>query len=331
MKKFIPYGTTILVSVSVIFFLIARIDTIWSEKLIGYFWYDMLPIHQGEIWRMLFGPFIHFEISHFLGNTIFLAYFGYKVELKYGPKILLLVFFLSNIIGFALIYLFYGYTGVFGISGSVCGLYGFLLLTLDRKKTLWKNIKSYWVFVLYAVLLVMLAIAPGGLDMLHLFGIVVGLMLGFTVIPKYKIKILRYCIPIITLLAVMVLAFNPFSTEWDITYKNHDAFTIVEPNTCHPLPDSLGQELTKHQSILLSLAGSDIYVINATSEPKQVIFMGKQSAPQYAARIAPHSFSMTTLKSNIIQFRTNSGKCAEIIIPDKHEKDLLVDLKRFRL
>lgn len=68
----------------------------------------------------------------------------------------------------------------------------------------------------------------------------------------------------------------------------------------------------------------------ATSEPKQVIFMDKQSAPQYTGRIAPHSFSLTTLKSNAIQFRTNSDKCAEIIIPDKYEKKLLVDLKKFR-
>lgn len=329
MKKSIPYGTSILVSVSVIFFLITHIDAVWSEKLIGYFWYDLLPIHQGEIWRMLIGPFIHYEISHFLGNTVFLAFFGYKIELKYGPGILFLVFFVSNIIGFALIYLFYGYTGVFGISGSVCGLYGFLLLTLNKKESLWNNMKSYWVFVLYALLLVMLAIAPGGLDMLHLFGIIIGVLLGFTLIPKYKIQLFRYSIPVITILAVMVLAFNPFSAEWDITYQNHEAFTIIMPDTCRPLTDSPGQEFTKSQSILLALAYSDIYVVNATSEPKKVIFLGKQSAPKYAAGIAPHAFSLTTLESNTIQFQTNPGKCAEINIPDKYEKPLLIDLKKF--
>lgn len=113
-------------------------------------------------WRVLTSTFIHRIPPHFAFNLFTLWWFGRAVEGRYGTWIFAITCLGALWTG-QLFTLMAGQLPFHGISGGVCGLYGFLLVA-DWKGDLIRTVRQQPAYWLYPSALVMLFIA----DRLHL-------------------------------------------------------------------------------------------------------------------------------------------------------------------
>lgn len=142
---------------------------------------NYLVLYQGYYWQLITSIFVHFGILHIVLNMIALFYFGYIIETNYGRKNLLLIFFLSGLIGniasLFLLSLIFPYSGEFilsgGASGAIFGLIGAFAV-------LGKISGSFYSAILYVILIFVLSsIIPGVNIIAHLFGLISGGLIAY--------------------------------------------------------------------------------------------------------------------------------------------------------
>jgi len=142
-------------------------------------------IYKLELWRLLTAMFIHGDILHVFSNMIGLLLFGATVENSASKLKFLVIYFISGLIGniFSLILLPINAISL-GASGGVFGLIGaaFVLITLEKDKSL------ILLGVIYLLYFVFTSLAPDINLWAHLFGLLVGILLGFIFISKKKTK-----------------------------------------------------------------------------------------------------------------------------------------------
>lgn len=148
-----------------------------------------LLVMNGWYWQLFTAMFIHVNIIHLLGNMFFLLIFGLRAEDMFNIQEYLAIYFLSGLAGNLLSLAFgpYSAPGVLfvsaGASGAIFGVFGACTIYLRRAVG-----QSIMTALMYAFFLFMINIGPGVNFLAHLGGLVVGLLIGYILATKRKVR-----------------------------------------------------------------------------------------------------------------------------------------------
>jgi len=143
---------------------------------------NYLVIHDHFYWQLVTSIFVHFGYIHIALNMIALFYFGFIIEANYGRKNLLIIFFLSGIIGniasLFLLPLIFSDEGLYIISGGASGaIFGLI----GAYAVLGKISGSFLSAILYVIIIfITSSIIPGVNIIAHLFGLISGGIIAYT-------------------------------------------------------------------------------------------------------------------------------------------------------
>lgn len=176
-------------------------------------------------WRILTGPFIHQNLIHYFENLFFLLLFGFQIERTYGRAILLGAFFGALVTGHVIfINVMHGW--LIGISGGVCGLFGFSLIA-NRRTPWWRTLTKrplhvlYFANLLWAIIVDVANLVPYGVAHLnHLVGILYGIAFGSAFLLAPRRVRWQWAIIALPLVLFISLFYSPWQIEWRIVRKS---------------------------------------------------------------------------------------------------------------
>lgn len=181
-----PLWTYILLVVNVLAFLASLL--INSEFVLALGAKVNSAIVNGEFWRLATAMFLHVDFLHIAFNGYALFIFGPQVERTYGRTRFLILYLLSGLGGSALSFLMHPSPSV-GASGAIFGLIGVLGAYLyryrDRLATGRSRLTNIIGVILYNLLYGFLI--PFVDNWGHIGGLIAGLVLGWTLAPRYEI------------------------------------------------------------------------------------------------------------------------------------------------
>lgn len=139
--------------------------------LLGQFNYAVL--YWGWWWQLITSMFVHVDILHLLFNMLALYYFGRVVEVAFGPRRMLAIYFASGLAGNLLtLAVLPPLTISAGASGCIFGLIGAYAILEHMSGRSLLSIFAYLAFVFLA------SASPSVNVVAHLGGLVPGLILG---------------------------------------------------------------------------------------------------------------------------------------------------------
>ncbi len=142
-------------------------------------------VSTGDWYRIVTSMFVHAGWLHLLFNMYALYYIGMMVEGIYGPSKLLVVYFVSGIVGNLLSQVFYYSSPSVGASGAIFGLVGLLLVATYFRNDFPPTIKrELYIFLLPMVIFnIAYGFIPGTdiNNAAHLGGFGTGLLLGYLI------------------------------------------------------------------------------------------------------------------------------------------------------
>ena len=144
---------------------------------------NFFVIYRGWYWQLFTSMFIHVNIIHLLGNMFFLLIFGFRAEEMFSIPEYLLIYFLSGLAGNLLTLLLGSNMISAGASGAIFGVFG--ACTIYIRRTIGQSIITA---LMYAFFLFMINIGPGVNVLAHLGGLVVGLLFGYVLATKRKVR-----------------------------------------------------------------------------------------------------------------------------------------------
>jgi len=151
-----------------------------AELLSGLLLFSGESFFQGRFWVAFTALFIHADLTHLLGNMIFLYVFGSTLEDEVGAGKTLAAFFAGGVLSFVLSAFLYGpRTVLFGASAAIFTLTAIVMLT--------KPLKFSWAFLmplglvalLYFVYNVIAALSIGSAGNVGYLGHIIGFAIGF--------------------------------------------------------------------------------------------------------------------------------------------------------
>jgi membrane associated rhomboid family serine protease len=141
------------------------------------------PVRDGEVWRLVTGPFFHSGPAHFLVNFSSLLLIGPIAWAIFGPRTVA-IFFAGNVVG-ALAQMAWGsraFDSYAGVSSGFLALYGFVCVAgaLDRE------LLPRGFAVLCACIAVITVIGgelltPNAASLGHLGGVLAGVVCGLAI------------------------------------------------------------------------------------------------------------------------------------------------------
>ncbi len=139
---------------------------------------------NGWYWQLFTSMFVHVNIIHLLGNMFFLTIFGLRAEELFSLPEYLATYFLSGLTG-NLLTLLLGPTIVSaGASGAIFGLFGACIIYIRRAIG-----QSLVGALFYSFFLLMVSTAPGVNVLAHFGGLAAGLLIGYVLASRHKIRI----------------------------------------------------------------------------------------------------------------------------------------------
>lgn len=175
-------------------------------------------------WRVLTSLFIHQNLIHYFENLFFLLLFGFQIERTYGRAILLGAFFGALVTGHV-IYINVMHGWLIGISGGVCGLFGFSLIA-NHRTPWWRTLTQrplhvlYFANLLWAIIVDVANLVPYGIAHLnHLVGILYGMALGSAFLLAPRRVRWQWAIIALPLVLFTSLFYSPWQTEWRIVMR----------------------------------------------------------------------------------------------------------------
>jgi membrane associated rhomboid family serine protease len=149
-------------------------------------------ILQGEIWRLFTSMFLHIGVQHLVFNSIGLIAFGIETERIYGWARFIAVYLLAGLYGNLLSFAIKG-PGMFsaGASGAIFGVIGmYLVFYLYYRKRLGEfgRQRQNMVWVILVLSLVLGTTVMPADNMAHLGGFLAGAILGYPLLPRYKVQ-----------------------------------------------------------------------------------------------------------------------------------------------
>lgn len=134
---------------------------------------------NGAYWQFITSMFVHADIVHFLGNMVFLIYYGRAADLIFSGRILLLIYMVSGLFGNLLSLLLGPFALSVGASGAIFGIMGAYLSYSGRISP-----DSMGLALAYSAFFFIFNIGAGVNLYSHLGGLVVGLLIGYTIAKK---------------------------------------------------------------------------------------------------------------------------------------------------
>lgn len=146
-----------------------------------------------EIWRLFLSMFMHFSLSHLIGNMIYLGILGYNLERSISKWKFILIYMLSGIGGNLVSAAYYqikgSYTVSAGASGAIYGLIGAIAVITFMN---YRRLKPLYLFMRIAILLVFVfysSFADTGIDgAAHVGGFCFGILLTAMLVIERKRK-----------------------------------------------------------------------------------------------------------------------------------------------
>jgi len=184
-KKFMP--TYIIIALNIVVY---ACTSVFSKNFIEMD-YDVVRqygqynsfVLNGGYWQLFTAMFVHVNIMHLLGNMFFLLIFGLRAEELFNIDKYLLVYFLSGLAGNLLTLLLVPRTVSAGASGALFGLFGACAIYIRRAIG-----QSIIGALLYAFFLLMISSGPNVNNLAHLGGLAAGLLIGYVLAVKRKIR-----------------------------------------------------------------------------------------------------------------------------------------------
>lgn len=146
-------------------------------------------ITQGEYWRILFGPFVHSGYIHWMQNAFMCALLVPVLSSLFGVLSTLMCFLLGNTIGLiSVMYFTRIYDAYLGVSAGAHTLASMLLIVLIAKAKYFP--RGLWVLLLCLLVAdyLIAAMNPVSSMIAHLFGDIVGLLIGGILLPRLKFQ-----------------------------------------------------------------------------------------------------------------------------------------------
>lgn len=136
-------------------------------------------IEYGQYWRLITCMFLHGGLIHIFCNMYSLYYVGSQIEVLYGRKKYLLIYFISGIGSSLFSYIMSPFSISVGASGAIFGLLGamFIYLVKERKRFV-KGVIGNLVFVI--LINIYIGLSLNNIDnYAHIGGLIVGCILSF--------------------------------------------------------------------------------------------------------------------------------------------------------
>lgn len=200
-----PVVTTALIIINVLIFIFGFNSNIFNY-LINNFGNHYLLLKEGEIYRLITSGFLHADILHIFFNMYALWAVGKEIEKYYGKIKLLIIYFVSMIIG-SLFAAVFTNGMIVGASGAIFGLFGSLLFfSYNYRATIDNLLKS----PIMSVILLNLAIGfivPNVSISAHVGGLIGGFLSSMAVgIETKKSKLDKINSSIVILLTIIFLS-----------------------------------------------------------------------------------------------------------------------------
>ena len=223
----IPYATIVLAILITIIQIFRLAGSSYEEFIFANLHHGTWGVFYNQPWRMLTSPFIHQDILHYFENLLFLLLFGFQIERKHGGKYTLGAFFGALTTGYVF-QVTVMHTGIIGISGGVCGLFGFSLIA-RRRTPWWTTLTHRPLHILYTLNLSWALFAdtfdliPNDVAHLnHLVGILYGVLFGSAfLLSSHNAKWRGAAIAFPILLFVSQF-YSPWQVEWQLVQKQEN-------------------------------------------------------------------------------------------------------------
>jgi len=182
------------------------------------------PEFYNQPWRVVTSPFTHRDIMAYFVNLAFLLLFGWEIERKHGWTIFLGVFF-GALVSAYVIWTNLAHDWIWGISGGVCGLFGFSLIANGRTPW-WMTLTHFPLHVLYianlvwAVIIDVTNLIPYRVAHLdHLMGVLYGMAFGNAFLLTPGISRWRWVVGALPLMLFASLFYSPWQVEWRLVKR----------------------------------------------------------------------------------------------------------------
>ncbi len=184
--SFLNSPTILLVMINILIYIYTSIiggDFIQTsdDVLVKLGQYNKLVLN-GAYWQLFTAMFIHVNITHLIGNMIFLLIFGLKAEELFSNTQYLMIYFGSGLFGNVLTLLLPPRTLSAGASGAIFGVLGACIIFMFQ---------SIIAVIFYSLLFFMMSASPRVNLYAHFGGLVAGLALGYLFLTLKRRQIKR--------------------------------------------------------------------------------------------------------------------------------------------
>jgi len=105
-----------------------------TDQIIDYLAFSGENLHKGRVWTIFTGLFLHSNLTHLIGNMIFLYIFGNTLENEQGEIWMILPFFIGGTASFLISTVFYDPTTyLIGASAAIFSLTAIIMLVKPLK------------------------------------------------------------------------------------------------------------------------------------------------------------------------------------------------------
>jgi len=164
-------------------------------------------IRQGQVWRLITPIFLHSGIVHLLINLCMQIMSGLPSERYHGAHFMIPLYLLCGLFGNALSALFLPSRVTVGVSSSLCGLFGLMLVDVLQNHEVmpgWKQ--QAFCLVMHIVVIVAIgAILPSLDNWAHSGGFVMGLMIAIGFSTRIELAKRKNQIPYRVISAVAIV------------------------------------------------------------------------------------------------------------------------------
>ena len=149
-----------------------------NDQIIDYLAFSGENLLKGRVWTILTGLFLHSDLTHLLGNIIFLYIFGNTLENELGEKWILLPFFIGGTASFLLSSAFYDPTiYMIGASAAIFTLTAIIMLLKPLKFSFYFLMPLGLVAIIYFTYN-LLAVSMGSQGNVSYIGHIIGFVIG---------------------------------------------------------------------------------------------------------------------------------------------------------
>lgn len=152
-----------------------------STSIMATFGQLNILVIRGWYWQLFSSLFIHANITHLVGNMLFLLIFGLKIEELIDNVYYLVIYFASGLLGNLLSLLLGPQVISVGASGAIFGLFGAYTAYLGASLG-----SSIILAIFYGSYMFLLNVRSGVNILAHFGGLVAGILIGLIISKKRK-------------------------------------------------------------------------------------------------------------------------------------------------